>query len=165
MTKAQQRERDDAKAKLLDPVDGYGIKPGDTIYTVLRHKSASGMSRSISLFMIRNGEPVDIDYRAAQLLGDKIDNNHGGIKIGGAGMDMGFALVYNLSRSLFPNTYYCDICGEGPWAYCHGTNNRQVGGFMCIGQGCPSNDHNNGDRDYTPHQHSDGGYALRHRWM
>lgn len=24
-------------------------------------------------------------------------------------------------------------------------------GFGCIGEGCPSNDHSNGDRDYTPH--------------
>lgn len=37
--------------------------------------------------------------------------------------------------------------------------------FECIGHGCPSNDHCNGDRDYTPHHHNSGGYALKHRWL
>lgn len=52
---------------------------------------------------------------------------HDAVKMGGAGMDMGFALVHSLSYALFPD------------------------GFGCIGDGCPSNDHSNGDRDYTPH--------------
>jgi hypothetical protein len=82
-------------------------------------------------------------------------------------MDMGFHLVYNLSYSLFPD------------------------GFGCIGRAedyrfhCPSNDHSNGDRDYTPHMsenerlgadgslctchathwHKDGGYALIQKWL
>lgn len=29
----------------------------------------------------------------------------------------------------------------------------------------PSNDHLNGDRNREPHRHSDGGYALRQRWI
>ena len=113
------------------------IKPGDTINTILRHVSRSGMSRSISL--LKGDE--DITYFAAALMGDKIDSKHGGIKIGGCGMDMGFALVYNLSATLFPD------------------------GFNCIGERCPSNDHANGDRNYSPHRHSEGGYALRQRWL
>lgn len=76
-------------------------------------------------------------------------------------MDMGFWAVYQLSYGLFK------------------------GGFGCIGEGCPSNDHSNGDRDYTPHMseadrmgadgelcnchkdhmHNDGGYALKQRWL
>jgi len=39
------------------------------------------------------------------------------------------------------------------------------GGFTCPGKDCPSNDHSNGDRDYTPHMHTDPGYALRQRWL
>jgi hypothetical protein len=58
--------------------------------------------------------------------------------MGGAGMDMGFALVYNLSRSLYPN------------------------GFDCIGESCPSNDHVNG---YNRSHHADGGYALQQSWL
>ena len=66
-----------------------------------------------------------------------------GLKVSGAGMDMGFWLVYTLSRALWPD------------------------GYACIGEGCPANDHSNGLREYTAgkHQHSDGGYALRQRWL
>ena len=57
-------------------------------------------------------------------------------------------------------------------------------GVGCSGQKCQSNDHSNGDRDYTPHAnhpqvckdnpetctgakhwHEDGGYAFQHRWI
>lgn len=79
------------------------LKPGDTVYTVLKHVSASGMSRSIQLKTVVDGDIVDITYHAARAMGDKIDQKHGGIKIGGCGMDMGFALVYALGRALWPN--------------------------------------------------------------
>lgn len=137
------------------------LKPGDTVNCISRHTSRSGMSRSISLFAFPQGatEPAELDYFAARVLGESIDGKHGGIRIGGCGMDMGFALVYNLSSRLFPE------------------------GFGCIGDAdnkrCPSNDHSNGDRDYTPHPgcgkpdarghrdhwHTSGGYALRYRWL
>lgn len=120
------------------------LKPGDTLYSVLRSVSRSGMSRVISTksIKLRDGG-ADIrqyDYAIQELLGLKM-HNYEGNKIGGGGMDMGFSIVYNLSRELFHD------------------------GFECIGSGCPSNDHSNGDRDYTPHHHEDGGYALRQRWL
>ena len=117
------------------------LKPGDTIYTVLRHVSRSGMSRKIDLYKIEDGQPIFLTGHAAKVLGERWDFDRGGIVVGGCGMDMGFHLVYNLSYALFKD------------------------GFECIGDGCPANDHNNGDRDYTPHMHSDPGYALNHRWM
>lgn len=169
------------------------LKPGATVFTIVRHVSRSGMSRSISVFASVDGQPHDITYQASRVMGESVDQKHGGIRMGGCGMDMGFALVYSLSRRLYPD------------------------GFGCIGKGdgeprnyCPSSDHNNGDRDYTPHRgpagngenppdrwddcgqcggahapdftgdcrddahrwpptrphwHGDGGYALRHRWM
>jgi hypothetical protein len=78
------------------------LKPGTTVNTVLRHVSKSGMSRSISLFVADKNEMVDITYHAVHLMGDKIDYAHGGIKIGGCGMDMGFQLVYSLGMALWP---------------------------------------------------------------
>ena len=117
------------------------LKPGDTVHTVLRHVSRSGMSRSISLVVCHDGEPFDISYWAARAMGNRIDQNKGGIKIDGAGMDMGFALVYNLAATLYAL-------------------------WDCLGTKCPSSDHSNGDRNYSPlHTHKDGGYALRHRWL
>jgi hypothetical protein len=146
------------------------VKPGMVIYTTLRNVSRSGMQRVIDVHVMQNNEPRWIGYMAAKAIGDRYDDKRQGIVVGGCGMDMGFSIAYNLSRYLFPD------------------------GFGCIGKGdgyatqCPSNDHSNGDRDYTAHVehatgpdhicatnpesctapkhwHSDGGYALRHKWL
>jgi hypothetical protein len=78
-----------------------GDKP--TVYTVLRSVSASGMTRHISLKVAQGGEIYDITYQAAQALGERLSDRNGynTIKVNGAGMDMGFSLVYNLSSVLF----------------------------------------------------------------
>lgn len=75
------------------------------IYTVLRHVSASGMSRDISLKTVQDGEIIDITYTAAEALGEKVKEKNGQrvIRVGGTGMDMGFHLVYNLSSVLYTN--------------------------------------------------------------
>lgn len=122
------------------------FQPGDTAHTQLLHVSRSGMSRRIAVIATetdaRTGQtvPVDVSATVAAALGWKL-HNKGGIVAGGCGMDMGFEIVYSMSRAMFP------------------------AGFECIGERCPSNDHSNGDRDHTPHHHRDGGYAIRHRWL
>jgi hypothetical protein len=190
LSKAAQAERAEAIDKLRE-----WIKPGDTVHTVLDRVSASGMSRVIRVVLLKcgkDGVPMDLhpNYLVGKALGLRHGKRHGremdGLVMGGCGMDMGFALVYDLSHTLYP------------------------AGFGCIGKGCPSNDHSNGDRDYTPHDdgtprpegctcltslpgapqppcpvckeagyysaptptgaphrhyHSSGGYALRHRWL
>jgi hypothetical protein len=79
------------------------LNPGDTVYTILRHVSASGMTRYISTVIVQNGQPRDISYLVAQAIGSPLsgNRNHEGVKVGGCGMDMGFHLVYSLSRALF----------------------------------------------------------------
>ena len=135
-TKVQQSEQ----AEALERLRGW-LSAGDTVYCVLRHVSKSGMSRVIEFKKIDGEQVLTFGYNIAKALGMPFDRAREGVKVGGAGMDMGFAVVYDLSAKLFP------------------------AGFECIGEGCPSNDHSNGDRDYTPHLHSDGGYALKHRWL
>jgi hypothetical protein len=155
-TKAKLQEREEARQRLRADY----LKPGDFVHTVLRHVSASGMSRRIDLYKLENGEPHWLSGLASKALGIR-QGKDGALVVGGCGMDMGFHVVYELSARLFPD------------------------GFGCIGEGCPSNDHSNGDRDYTPnvlglqtgpdgekiiggcgsHWHRDGGYALRHRWL
>jgi hypothetical protein len=141
----QAAERAEARASLRgdDPdYPGY-MRPGDTVWTVVRYASRSGMMRCISPIVVgtmsnRHGTrpaPVDVSWLAARALGDRVHRDHGGVIVSGCGMDMGFHLVYSLSRVLYPD------------------------GFDCIGDGCPSNDHTN--REDNAH-HSDGGYALRH---
>lgn len=117
----------------------YGIKPGMTIYTSVKKVARSGMSRRIECFMVEGSEIHNITGFVASILG--YGRNDDGMAVGGCGMDMGFHVVYNLSRTLFADSH------------------------ICTGQGCRSNDHSNGDRDYTPHKHSDGGYALSQRWL
>jgi hypothetical protein len=133
-------EKAEARAKLLEL-----LKPGDEVKTILRHRSRSGMMRSISVII--KGE--DYTWAAARALGDSFNEKTGGIRVSGCGMDMGFNLVYNLSRTLYPDGFTCTGI-----EFSKGDKNR-----------CPSNDHSNGDRNYKPHMHSDGGYALRQAWL
>lgn len=78
------------------------IAPGDTIYTMCRATSSSGMSRRISLFVVHDGQIRNIDNYTADLTGHK-NNEKGGISVSGCGMDMGFYLVYGLGHALWPN--------------------------------------------------------------
>jgi hypothetical protein len=80
----------------------------NTVYTILRGVSSSGMTRHISLVVAgidNTGKPAlyDITYHASKVLGDKLTEKNGYrvIKVNGAGMDMGFHLVYSLSSVLY----------------------------------------------------------------
>ena len=135
--KAKESDKENARKELLEI-----LKPGDTVYCVLRHVSRSGMQREISFFTEGMRR---IDSWVCDALGMRW-GKHNGVVTGGCGMDMGFHVVYNLAYVLFPEGFGC-------------TGRREYPNM------CPSNDHSNGDRNYKPHKHSDGGYALRHRWI
>jgi hypothetical protein len=77
------------------------LKPGETVYTILRHVSASGMSRVIDLFIMRGNEPRRITWSVAQALGYAYDQKREGLGVSGCGMDMGFHVVYSLARVIF----------------------------------------------------------------
>jgi len=142
LTKAQVAEREEAIIDLKKR-----LPPGTNVYTKTEHVSRSGMMRCISAYVIEDNEPNDISYLVARVIHEKINNKHGGITVGGCGMDMGFHVVYSLSSHLYRDGFECIGDSEG-W-----------------GKKCPSNDHLNGDRNYEPHHHQSGGYALRQRWM
>ena len=74
------------------------LKDDDTIYTNCQHVSQSGMTRDIQLLFIKDNKLLNFNYYVSKALGNRIVNN--GVRIGGCGMDMGFALVYDLSRIL-----------------------------------------------------------------
>lgn len=136
-TKRQSQDRQEAIEYLREI-----LKPGMTIHTINRHTSRSGMLRIIDPILLpQPGGPAHISHLgplAARALGEKYDDRQG-IPMGGCGTDMGFELVYTLSRTLFAD------------------------GFTCPGERCGSCDHSNGT--YTPHHHHDGGYALAQRWL
>lgn len=80
------------------------VKPGDTIYCVVRSVSRSGMSREIDLYAIKDNEPIYLSSSAAVLLGWPISKRDA-IKVSGCGMDMCFHTVYSLSYAMFDNGY------------------------------------------------------------
>lgn len=80
------------------------LKPGDTIYTILRHVSQSGMTRHITLLTLRDGTPSYCTWQVAQALQYRLNGDDGMI-VSGAGMDMGFHVVYELSHALFGDGY------------------------------------------------------------
>jgi hypothetical protein len=95
------------KQEALEKLKSW-IKKGDILHTTVRHVSRSGMMRHISVRHLKatdNPErPVNVsnyDYHVARVLDLPEAPNYQGVKIGGCGMDMGFHLVYSLSRALF----------------------------------------------------------------
>lgn len=93
--------KDTLKAEALEQLRKV-LKPGDTVYTVLRHVSSSGMSRDISVHAIKDNQPVWLTGYAARVLGWSMNKAGDALKVSGAGMDMGFHVVYTLSAVLFP---------------------------------------------------------------
>ena len=126
------------------------LRPGDTVYTVLRHVSSSGMSRRIDVYVIKDNRPRWLTSLVSDACGYSRYKQHGPLVVGGTGMDMGFAVVYDLARTVFHDGFKCT-----------GQDSR--------GRRCPSNDHPNErhvaegyDRKRV---HSDPGYALSHEWL
>ena len=135
------------------------LTPGRTVYTKLTHVSRSGMSRSIEVYLAEGRDNLtDITWQVARATNSRVDNNHGGIVMQGCGMDMGFALVYGLGRTLYPDGVPCTGSrGYDPDTYATLQDPPR----------CKSNDHANDatvpySRDVI---HENSGYALNQVWM
>ena len=81
------------------------IQPNDTVYTILKNVSQSGMYRHIQVIVIKDNKPINLSYWIADYLEWSYKDKTYSIVVGGCGMDMGFHLVYTLSRSLFDDGY------------------------------------------------------------
>jgi hypothetical protein len=87
------------------------VMPGDTIYCVLAHKSASGMQRIIRFYKITSSnesgkqETWELSFNIAKALEYGYNDKREGVTVNGCGMDMGFHVVYSLSDKLFGNGY------------------------------------------------------------
>ena len=135
------------------------LTPGRTVYTKLTHVSRSGMSRSIECYLAQGRDNLtDITWQVSRATNSRTDNNHGGIVMQGCGMDMGYALVYGLGRTLYP---------EG--VHCTGSRGYDPHTYETIHDAprCQSNDHvNDATMPYSRDViHRDGGYALNQVWM
>ena len=130
------------------------LTPGTTVYTNVVYVSRSGMSRRISAYIVEHGEINDITWLISRAGIGKL-HREGGIVMGGCGMDMGFALVYNLGAALYPNGFPCTGSTGYTKTYLKAKHPR-----------CMSNHHSNGDRVYRKgKRHTGGGYALNQTWL
>lgn len=137
-TVKERAEKDEALARLRETV-----RPGDTLRTILRHVSASGMTRHIDVVKVEDGDVRYLTAQVALACGYRRAKD-GSLVVGGCGMDMGFSVVYTLSDRL----------------YGHGTE-----GYACLGERCPSNYHvNSRDHSTQTEPHTDG-YAVSQRWL
>jgi hypothetical protein len=84
---------------------------GSTVYTILSSVSASGMTRWINVYGVRQNRPV---YAAGLMAvawpdhwkrGKWGSGNVDSLKVEGAGMDMGFHVAYSLAQSLYGDGY------------------------------------------------------------
>lgn len=123
------KEREEGLARLREM-----LNPGDEIKCILRSVSRSGMSRVISFYVVKDGDLCGLDYAIASTLGYPLAKD--GVKVGGCGMDMGFAVVYNVGRVTFPKG--CAL-KYSPRA----SQERRAGAK----------------------RETDGGYALKSRWV
>lgn len=99
MTRKAENEARKAEAiELLKTRLSKQDKP--TIYTKIGTVARSGMSRTLSLYIVDDGGIWDITGYAAQILGERYRDD-GTIRVQGCGMDMGFATVYNLSGEMY----------------------------------------------------------------
>lgn len=106
MTKVSRERKEQCRENLRD------LKPGDRIYCVQRHVARSGMCRHIDFYQIQNDTKSPsvqcISAWVADLLGYPRDKKGNSVIVRGCGMDMGFAVVYELSKTLFPDNAECD---------------------------------------------------------
>jgi hypothetical protein len=112
------------------------LKPGSEVYTTVKQVAKSGMSRTMTLHIVQDGRICGVTYSAAVVLGEP-QQKDGSIRVHGCGMDMGFEVVYRLSRRLFPDGFKPRDAGKD-----YGRNGTSAD-----------------DID------KDGGYALKQRWM
>ena len=106
-TKKQIEAREIADA--IHALKSIGCKDGTTIYTTVRSVAKSGMSRAISCFIITTEadgsnyiQCVDCFVGIALELKRHKD---GGLIVRGAGMDMGYKIVSDLSSVMLSDGY------------------------------------------------------------
>ena len=133
------------------------LKPGDTLFTILRNVSRSGMRREISIIKLVSADDYRIwDHAIARALGCSLGDR--GVHIRGGGMDMGFEIVYQLGQALFPDGF--GVSGTTP-------NGRKVRpktkaeAATLVAKGAKFRDRNGDPSGWD----NDGGYALNQRWL
>ena len=77
------------------------IKPGAELGVIAKNVARSGMSRDIAVLTCRKDGIQNISGLVADALEWRWDDEDA-VKVGGAGMDMGFHLIHTLGTVLYP---------------------------------------------------------------
>ncbi len=150
--------------KVLDDLKQL-LPPGTTVYTRLNHVSRSGMQRSITPLVLVDNEPHYLAWSVCVLFGQDLDR-YDGVKMNGCGMDMGFELVYQLGYKLYPDGFGVKS-GKGFRASTREELERYKMSSEYLGnpRGAEKPDTFCGRNGDTSGWDSDGGYALKQRWI
>lgn len=99
-TSKQQREQERQQA--IERLRAL-IQPGDTVYTVLRHVSRSGMQRQLSVYAIgEDRRPIYLTAYVARAIGAPLKRGYNDtITRNGCGYDAGHDTVHHLAYVLF----------------------------------------------------------------
>lgn len=92
--KGKELYREQCKQKLSKLLESV-----DTVYGIVRHVSASGMSRDIDLYIIQDNRPVYLTGYASTVLDYPMSKNRG-MKVCGYGMNMVFHCVSSLAQAI-----------------------------------------------------------------
>lgn len=99
MSKLTSEERRSAANALIAQ---YGLTAGKRVYTMVTHRSRSGMSRDVRVFVVNvyddEARLVEITMLVARALGMR-ESEHG-IRVGGCGFDAGHHVFYYLVHEL-----------------------------------------------------------------
>lgn len=93
-TKGKEMYRQQCIDKVKSLLDGV-----NTVYGIVRHVSASGMSRDIDLYIIKDNQMVYLTGYASTILDYPMSKNQG-MKVGGCGMDMVFHCVSSIAYAI-----------------------------------------------------------------
>lgn len=115
MNKLTKEELEETKKRLKDLLPVKDAKAthdpnAPKVYAIIRSVAPSGMSRRIDFYTITNdynGKPMMqfLTGYIAQVLDYKRSMEKDGILVKGCGMDMAFAVTYELSMLLYDNGY------------------------------------------------------------
>lgn len=162
-----QKEKEEAISRLREI-----LKPGDTVFGIVRSVSRSGMSRTIDFYAFKAAGPdepgrkhcgeVDRFYLSGYIATalDYRRDKWGALKVQGCGMDMVHHVAYGISRHLFPEGFGvpCEKCRNRPRDIGQAARHRASRSASCSDSGpCEFRGRNGSISGWD----EDGGYALK----
>jgi hypothetical protein len=121
------KQKQEAQARAVVSLRQFA-QPKDTLYTVMTHVSANGMSRRFKVLHVINGEIHDISYAVAEVLNWRKSKRGNEVVVSGCGMDMGYHLICSLSYALgYNNDEHGRLKGTPDGVTnCYGLNHKHI---------------------------------------